>query len=209
LHFVDGGYYDNDGTASAIEFLRSALEVREKNWKRENETNKKQGKPGKEMPPPVRIILVEIRNSPDVDNDTVGDAPVASSTPWNVLSQIDAPLLGFWNGGHESVTERNRVGLDLLVSAFPEQLRLQRVVFADANSYAQVHTDPLNWSLTPAQRQEVECSAGIGQAEVNGKQMECSVLFPTYKTGFSQLQSWFNQPAAQKPSRPENMSSPH
>lgn len=137
LHFVDGGYYDNDGTASAIEFLRSALE-----------------KPSKPVPA-LRVILVEIRNS----GDPVKDLPTESPTPWNVLSQLVAPLSTFWSAGHESVTERNRVGLDLFEKAYGEKVHIERIVFADNNATDKVKTDPLNWSLTPSQRSEVQGSA--------------------------------------------------
>jgi hypothetical protein len=137
LHFADGGYYDNDGTASAIEFLRSALE-----------------KPAKPAPT-LRVILVEIRNSGDPENDL----PAESPSPWNVLDQLVAPLSTFWSAGHESVTERNRVGLKLFEKAYGDKVHIERLVFADNNATDKVKTDPLNWSLTPAQRSEVQGSA--------------------------------------------------
>jgi hypothetical protein len=137
LHFVDGGYYDNDGTASAIEFLRSALE--------------KPTKPESAL----RVILVEIRNSGDPGNDL----PPESANLWNVLNQLVAPLSTFWSAGHESVTERNRVGLDLFEKAYGDRVHIERLVFADNNASDRVKTDPLNWSLTPFQRSEVQSSA--------------------------------------------------
>jgi len=168
-HFIDGGYYDNDGTASAIEFLRSMLEARE-NQRHQDKVNcdnekdpKKKSACEKELAKPlvpVRIVLAEIRNSGDPDNDI----PVPSKDPWNIGDQLLGPLLGLWNGGHESVTQRNRVALDLLQQAYPtDKLQLQRVVLADncsgkdenCQNYDKDKTDPLNWSLTPAQRAEI------------------------------------------------------
>jgi len=137
LHFVDGGYYDNDGTASAIEFLRSALE--------------KPANPG----PPLRVIWVEIRNS----GNPLNDLPTESSAAWNLLRQLMGPLVTFWSAGHESVTERNRVGLDLFEKAYVDKVHIERLVFADNNASDKVKTDPLNWSLTPLQRSEVHTSA--------------------------------------------------
>lgn len=137
LHYVDGGYYDNDGTASAIEFLRSALQ---------NPTRPE---------PVLRIILVEIRNSPNPESDL----PSESANPWNVLGQLVAPLSTFWSAGHESVTERNRVGLDLFEKAYADKVRIERIVFADSRATDRVSTDPLNWSLTPRQRDEAQESA--------------------------------------------------
>ena len=138
IHFVDGGYYDNDGTGSAIEFLRSALN----------------GLPAGH--PPVRIVLVEIRNSP-----TSPEMPPASSSrPWNLANQLVAPLEAFYGAGHESVTARNRNDLILLEGAYKDRLdMLAHIVIADKCAVQDVSTDPLNWSLTPAQQQEVVDSA--------------------------------------------------
>ena len=145
LHFVDGGYYDNDGTASAIEFLRSALE---------KPANAAAG--GKEKAEPVlNVILVEIRNSPEA----ASDRPSESGTLWKIGNQIMGPISSFYNAGHESVTQRNRVALDLFEKAYSDKVHLKRLVFADNNAVSKVETDPLNWSLTPWQRLEVQTSA--------------------------------------------------
>ncbi|MGH9604234.1 MAG: hypothetical protein ACRD3N_00905 [Terracidiphilus sp.] len=139
MHFVDGGYYDNDGTGSAIEFLRSALD----------------GLPADSKP--VRIVLVEIRNSP-----AAGSAPGSSSSPWNLVDQLVAPLEAFYGAGHESVTARNRNDLVLLEGAYKGRLKmLAHIVIADECSVQNVHTDPLNWSLTPKQQEEVVNSADL------------------------------------------------
>jgi len=133
LHFIDGGNYDNDGTSSAIEFIRSALQD------------------GQGVSAPLKIIIVEIRNSPDANDDR----PLPCSTRWNVFNQAVAPLEGFYAAGHESVTERNRVALDLLEQSFPGKLEVHRIVYADSYAVKTIGVDPLNWSLTPAQREEV------------------------------------------------------
>jgi hypothetical protein len=156
LHFIDGGYYDNDGTASAIEFLRSILA--DPNFypahKATAPEQSNQDKP-EDAPEPLRIILVEIRNSPDQTDDR----PVPVRKLSNLFDQLMAPVDGFYKGGHESVTERNRVGLDLMLQAHERELQLKRIVLDDEESVGAVGTDPLNWSLTPAQRKEVQRSA--------------------------------------------------
>ena len=135
VHFVDGGYYDNDGTGSAIEFLRSALD----------------GLPAGTAP--VRIVLVEIRNSPETP-------PPSDGKPWNLANQIIAPLEAFYGAGHASVTARNRNDLILLEGAYKGRLdMLAHIVIADQCAVQDVRTDPLNWSLTPAQQEEVVTSA--------------------------------------------------
>jgi hypothetical protein len=159
VHFVDGGYYDNDGTASAIEFLRYALAPSA------TETSD----PKYPKPDPIaalnpnhrlRILIIEIRNSGDISPtgpETSGEES-DDQFPWNALSQVGAPALAFWQAGHESVTGRNRSALGLLEQAFSAKLEIHRVVFADANSKKFAGTDPLNWSLTPIQRAEVRTS---------------------------------------------------
>jgi hypothetical protein len=176
-HFVDGGYYDNDGTASAIEFLRYA--VAESALLHPHAKPSVNARPGgaKSMSgteggtaPILRILLVEIRNSPDA----TGVAPLVSSQdqgkPWNVVSQIVAPLQGFWSAGHESITGRNRNALGLLEGDLHGQIALQHFVIDDqATAHANppcvpansVAADPLNWYLTPCQQIEIDISAQL------------------------------------------------
>jgi hypothetical protein len=153
-HFVDGGYYDNDGTASAIEFLRAALDGLAPNL------------------PKVRILLVEIRNSPDPDPPTAPpsasqtwqawrSSPDSKAELWNSANQVTAPLSAFYGAGHESTTARNRNGLLLLQKAYADKLDLRHIVIDDQCAENDVHTDPLNWSLTPRQQREVERTANL------------------------------------------------
>lgn len=161
VHFVDGGYYDNDGTVSAIEFIRYALS--------QSKLLHSDAKPSPgNAPPALRILLVEIRNSPDntANGPLVGGQD--QGMPWNVLSQVVAPLEGFWSAGHESVTGRNRNALGLLEGDFHDRLVLQHFVIDDqATAHVDppcvppksVANDPLNWYLTPCQQIEVDNSA--------------------------------------------------
>ncbi len=182
VHFGDGGYYDNDGTASALEFLRYALatpdpteKVQTKEQQKEADSRKAiQSKLTTDAPDApkkkLRILLIEIRNSPDPE---VGDAELQSESlghggglgadtgDWNSFHQLAAPLQGFWNAGHESVTYRNRGALSLLEDAFKDKLMVHRIVFDDENSEEEVGTDPLSWSLTPKQRREVLSSSCV------------------------------------------------
>ena len=175
LHFIDGGNYDNDGTASAIEFIRSALRNRMAALNAQDAAKKKgQVEGAGKQPSPLKIILIEIRNSAD-NND---DRPQPCSVRWSIFGQATAPVTGFLAAGHDSVTERNRVGLDLLEKSFPpDMLQIHRIVFADFSAFTTVGTDPLNWSLTPAQRKEVEQSGDPSRLakpgdneDANGKQ---------------------------------------
>jgi hypothetical protein len=156
VHFVDGGYYDNDGTASAIEFLRAALDGLSPGLKK------------------LRIVLVEIRNSPDPDPPKPGNGPTtpaawqawrptsnAGDALWNAGNQATAPLLAFYGAGHESVTARNRNSLLLLEKAYADKLELRHIVIDDQCARTTGHTDPLNWSLTPKQQTEVTQTASL------------------------------------------------
>lgn len=158
-HFVDGGYYDNDGTASAIEFIRSALD--------ENPRG-----------PRIRILLVEIRNSADATYGVkvnelptpVEDNSRKGCHPWNLADQLSAPAKAFYSAGHGSVTDRNRNALVLLERAYADRLDLRHFIIDDrtngTDSLACVPnkvsaTDPLNWALTPRQQHEIDASAAL------------------------------------------------
>ncbi len=157
VHFADGGYYDNDGTASALEFLRYALGPPET-------PNFPNPCPVAEVSndSPLRILLIEIRNSNAVFGSGSESSPdhIDGGSPWNLFSQVGAPLLGFWQAGHESITPRDQSALELLQHAYAGKLIVRSVVFADQWSTPTAGTDPLNWSLTPQQRKEVICTAG-------------------------------------------------
>jgi hypothetical protein len=176
-HFVDGGYYDNDGTTSVIEFLRYALartpssgsDVCEA-WSKEEEAEASRRK--------LRILLIEIRNSGDDLGGEFDQWPnhTSADTPANLLTQLLAPPVGLWQAGHESVTGRNRIALAQLEHALADRLVIHRVVFADSHAIPDVHTDPLSWSLTPAQRREVQHSA-LSDPEVGRRYKEALTWF--------------------------------
>jgi hypothetical protein len=166
VHFADGGYYDNDGTASALEFLRYALGPAKSNPPSSTTPEPQKATTACPASPaaqkrPIRILLIEIRNS----NGIYGSGPESlpdhngGTAPWNLFSQVGGPLLGFWQAGHESITPRDQSGLELLEHAYAGKLIIQSLVFADQWSTDSVGTDPLNWSLTPRQRREVQRSA--------------------------------------------------
>jgi len=183
VHFADGGYYDNDGTSSAIEFLRYALGPANSNPP--SGTTPEPPKAATTCPAssavqskPLRILLIEIRNSNGIYGSGPESAPDhnGGTAPWNLFSQLAGPLVGFWQAGHESITPRDQSGLELLEHAYAGKLVVQSLVFADQWSAGSVGTDPLNWSLTPRQRKEVHLSA---------KRPEMAALYQL-------AQKWFN-----------------
>ncbi len=180
VHFVDGGYYDNDGTATALEFLRSALiGSSELNSATAGSAALAAGKQPSSTTTPrkVRILLVEIRNSKEANAGpfplALKDDPDKKCKAWNLGDQLTAPLKAFYGGGHGSVTGRNRSILALLEAAYSDKLVLRHFLITDeTNGSDNVSclpdkspaTDPLNWSLTPRQRGEVGASAEMYDA---------------------------------------------
>lgn len=169
-HFLDGGYYDNDGTATAIEFLASAMTVRGDSTKQ------------------LSILLVEIRDSGDLDpglneDDLAhqtgairGAYGAAPPSPWSTFGQIMAPLSGMWNAGHKSTTRRNRRELCLLEHAYNGHgLQIHHVIFgipSEVDQRAKRATknqvtykpSPLSWKLTESQKQYIVHWASAEQA---------------------------------------------
>ncbi len=159
-HFLDGGYYDNDGTASAIEFLASAMRSRAASSA------------------PLPILLVEIRDSDDLDPQVNEDDlahqtgavrnayGAAAPKPWSTFGQMMAPLSGMWNAGHKSTTRRNRRELCLLETAYSQQLDIHHVIFgipaqvdrqgnASKGTKTTYKASPLSWKLTEGQKQYI------------------------------------------------------
>lgn len=174
-HFVDGGYYDNDGTNSVIEFLRSSSIAFPKN--------------GKVLP----VLLIEIRNSDDIDDTDTPDsyahqgsltwrsesgsteagqwtAPRRAPGRWGPVAELMAPPEAAIHAGFSSTTRRNRRELDLLERAFESQLSIdhlvldyqQKIVYKkhDQENSADPKIDtgesevdqPLSWHLTKRQQ---------------------------------------------------------
>ena len=162
-HFGDGGYYDNDGTGSAMEFLRYAflgdtlgpLSGPDPSQKNNQAVSRASGLP------PEPIILIEIRDSANPYSDDQPDSMKdqnAGENPgkiWGSVSQLTGPLGAFYNAGHESITRRNRRELCSLEIAMHGQMLLEHFVFDFQTTRKDPLTgryvpQPLNWHLTNA-----------------------------------------------------------
>jgi hypothetical protein len=154
-HFLDGGYFDNDGTGSAIEFLYSVMDKRV--------ADQRQAEAGHQPVPaskPLKVLLLEIRDgddlNPQFDPDDLQDQTGRGKPPaaWWTLDQLLAPLEGLWNAGHESVTRRNRRELCVLETAYEDKLIIHHVVFAipqQLDDKQKPKPAPLSWKLTASQ----------------------------------------------------------
>jgi hypothetical protein len=154
-HFLDGGYFDNDGTGSAIEFLYSVMDKRVADQRTAEDGN--QRVPAAK---PLKVLLVEIRDGDDLDprvkqNDLqdqtgYGHPPAA----WWTLDQLLGPLEGLWGAGHVSVTGRNRRELCVMETAYKDKLIIHHVVFAirqQLDDKQRPKPAPLSWKLTASQ----------------------------------------------------------
>jgi hypothetical protein len=154
-HFLDGGYFDNDGTASAIEFLYSVMNKRVED-QRQAEADHQPVKTTK----PLKVLLVEIRDGADLDpnleqDDLQDQSGYGNSpAPWWTLDQLLGPVEGLWNAGHVSVTRRNRRELCELETAYADKLFIHHVVFAipqQLDDKQKPKPSPLSWKLTASQ----------------------------------------------------------
>jgi hypothetical protein len=135
FHFLDGGYFDNDGTASVIEFLKSAMDE-------QNTTNKHH-----------KFLLIEIRDDDgtnvNTDRDDLADQSGGAHS-WTPLSQLTGIAEGLWNAGHVSISRRNRRELCILETAYHDRgLDIHHVVFTIPTG--KDHLSPLSWNLTSNQ----------------------------------------------------------
>jgi len=170
-HFGDGGYFDNDGTGTVIEFLREAYlpKPEDRSADESGPFDKSQttsGTPpphaGSGSPPSVsdRILLIEIRDGDDPLSDNPPDSLSNQKAPhavWGPAEQLGGPVQTFYHAGHESVTRRNRRELCVLESALAgtaQRISIEHYVFAYSNKRKNVD-QPLNWHLTSKDKDEI------------------------------------------------------
>jgi hypothetical protein len=155
LHFGDGGYFDNDGTASAMEFLWYALKGR------------------KAEDPLVPVLILEIRDGPDPSG--AGD-PAPKEKNWGSTDQALGPLLTFYNANHVSVTRRNRRELCFMERALDGKASFTHMVLPyrppkeDCPDVEEcpAESEPLSWHLTGKQKDEITLALGRVQQAVHG-----------------------------------------
>ena len=162
FHFVDGGYFDNDGTSSVVEFLHSALV--DTSILKGLQARIRRVDPRGQRNAKIPIVLIEIRNGWDLapaDNadsfvhqdslDWSGDHYVQKPlTPWRAIQQFAAPPKTLWFSGHDSITRRNRRELCLLELAYRDTISIHHLVFDYENLDDEYQ--PLNWHLTARQK---------------------------------------------------------
>jgi hypothetical protein len=147
-HFLDGGYFDNDGTSSAIEFLKSALDDPRQ----------------KALQTPRRILWIEIRNDSGAgvaaDQDDFAsqngraDSGKLQAPSWTPFGQFSGIAEGLWNAGHVSIARRNRRELCTFELAYQDRIQdIHHVVFTIPPGKDKL--SPLSWNLTTSQQASI------------------------------------------------------
>jgi len=120
-HYIDGGYFDNDGTSTAVEFLEQLFPPDRPSDQRETQGHVIGDASVVKDVPVASILFVEVRDGSDLDPTTSDEQWHWKSNPehgrtWSPASQLAAPPEAFWNAGHSSITKRNRRELELLMA---------------------------------------------------------------------------------------------
>lgn len=136
LHLIDGGYHDNYGVASALDWLSATLEA----YRKES----------KEDLPVSRIALVEIRAKPDIPADT-------AQNEWS--STWLGPFWGLFNSWGYVQISSNDTAVNRRIADFKNRLgtSAEGVQF-DSFVFISDRTGPLSWHLSEEQKANLRSS---------------------------------------------------
>ncbi|MBI3801942.1 MAG: patatin-like phospholipase family protein [Deltaproteobacteria bacterium] len=129
LHLIDGGYHDNSGVASALDWLTAALQ---------DLTEKHQEIPFD------RIALVEIRAKPF-------QPPMKASSQWEAAWL--GPVYGLLNSWDFTQTAADDTAVNRMIERFKTSLDLKGVtVKLESFVFVPEETGPLSWHLSEEQK---------------------------------------------------------
>ncbi|MFC1526032.1 patatin-like phospholipase family protein [Candidatus Latescibacterota bacterium] len=144
-HFIDGGYYDNYGVASAIDCLQQVLEEKER------ELRSPDGDPTLHF---KRVCIIEVRLSEDPGNTRVASGFTAA---------LLGPLKGLLSTRVRSQQSRNEISLGRFIDGWNDRFRalqggdaphLKRFVFQPPQGIQ----EPLSWHLAESQKERLRGS---------------------------------------------------
>jgi hypothetical protein len=137
LHLIDGGYHDNYGVASALDWLSAVVEAY-----------------GKNGVPVSRIALVEIRAQPDIPIEEV-------QNEWS--SAWFGPFWGLFNSWGYAQTSSNSAAVSQHMARFRDGLaKSDKGVEFRSFVFAPKEPGPLSWHLSEDQKEEVRKSWASG-----------------------------------------------
>jgi hypothetical protein len=149
-HLVDGGYYDNYGISSLVEWLDEELE-----------NNSRLGEKPENDSRITDVLILEIRGAPSGPGDSRTDDPQCATEPetppaltsqrsW--FSQILAPPLAVLSVRPTGQRTHNDVELDLLQDKWKKSgVEIRRAVFEFDGA-----DPPLSWHLTDEQKRKIQ-----------------------------------------------------
>jgi hypothetical protein len=128
-HAVDGGYYDNYGMASLIDWLDNGLQA---------------------IPERPRIMIVEIHASP------VGKVTRPRSSSYGTLFQLTNPLATMANVRGTGQLSHNILDENLLNRIYSPNVCEATFEFSETDNLGCPRNEPLNWHLTPEDIQALQ-----------------------------------------------------
>lgn len=144
MHIVDGGYYDNYGMSSLIEWLNEALENDEKLCK-----NPKLEDVSSCQNRITDVLVVQIRGNTAADTNSL--ANVESGKGW--YYQLAAPLLAMTNVRTTGQLSHNEAEFNLFQNYWRGKINIETAIFQYENGNKE--PSPLSWHLTDRQKQNV------------------------------------------------------
>jgi hypothetical protein len=133
LHLIDGGYHDNYGVASALDWLSAAIKAH-----------------GNNRLPISRIALVEIRAQPDIPSE-------AAQNEWS--SAWLGPFWGLLNSWGYAQMSSNDASVNQLINRFKADLKRSGTgVEFESFVFVPKEPGPLSWHLSEDQKKELRSS---------------------------------------------------
>jgi hypothetical protein len=158
-HLADGGYYDNDGMATALEFLSSAyggdLSPESKPPQQEAASAKPNPQVKESTPSQAdRIFLIEIRHS-DLDHPVqrASTQPPVNPALGQVAAQTVAPINTVFGAWDTAQGFRNQREFALLKSALQGKVVLRHFIYTYFDEMKRA--SPLSWHLTERDKQDI------------------------------------------------------
>lgn len=180
-HIADGGYYDNYGVVTLVEGLQRVVNIYGQDAVKD--ASGQPPVPGA-LPPPRRILIVEIRASDTKEAKAAKRrAGWAFGTAGPVLT-----LLNVWDSGQ---TPRNDLDLRLLQEVAEKRgFQVEKVVFP------LVYPAPLSWHLTEYQKRDIEqgwdwCAA---MPERDGQKSKVRIGLDKVRAFLAKGRGWNNLP---------------
>jgi len=163
-HLADGGYYDNDGMASALEFLSSAYPppttpeggVGLTGGSTAGNSNTRAPRPTQPNAPPPKdqIFLIEIRHDEEpMPPRQPTHGPRSNPTLGRVAEQLAAPVETVLAAWGDAQSLRNQQEYEFLRLALAGKVEFHHFIFAYCNESQRVL--PLSWHLTEGDKRDM------------------------------------------------------